>query len=59
MPTYDFYCKVCDSNSKIFTTMKSLKEGYNCEHCNAKLVRIFAVSAVTFKGDGFASNDKK
>lgn len=59
MPTYDFYCKSCDANTKIVSTMKGLKEGYTCAHCNTKLVRIFSAPGVSFKGEGFASNDKK
>ena len=45
--------------TKIVSTMKGLKEGYTCAHCNTKLVRIFSAPGVSFKGEGFASNDKK
>ena len=58
MPTYEYYCKECDS---VFTEIRGITEKTKYGKCptdKKPLFRKYHVS-VAFNGDGFYSNDKK
>jgi putative FmdB family regulatory protein len=41
MPVYDFVCEDCGKHAEIFSSIKELKEKYECEECGGQMVRIF------------------
>lgn len=58
MPTYEYYCKECDS---VFTENRGMTEKSKLGFCpldETPLLRKYDVS-ISFKGDGFYSTDKK
>ena len=58
MPTYEYYCKECDS---VFTEVRKMSDKTKYGKCpidSKPLVRKYDV-AVSFTGEGFYSTDKK
>ena len=58
MPTYEYKCKKCDITE---TVQHSMMEtiALCCNQCGGDMRKSFALAAVTFKGEGFHSTDKK
>jgi putative FmdB family regulatory protein len=52
MIVYEFRCDVCDY------VMESEDKMAKLTHCNQKMLRVFSLGGVQFKGDGFYKNDK-
>lgn len=57
MPTYDYKC--------IEGHIQTISHGFNseptvyCGKCSALMKKIFSAPSVTFKGEGFYSNERK
>lgn len=48
--------------AKRYEKQRSMSEqdpGYNCEHCNSKLVRVYTPVVSTFNGSGFYVTDNR
>jgi putative FmdB family regulatory protein len=60
MPTYEYKCS--EKPEHRFTEIRGMNEESKitqCSECKKPLVRLFEVRGISFKGDGFYSNDKK
>ena len=60
MPIYEYKCS--EKPEHRFTEIRSMDEEpriTKCGDCNKPVVRLFEVRGISFKGDGFYSNDKK
>lgn len=57
MPYYDYKCP----KEHRFIEQRSMHEAESaiCPTCKEKGIRLYTPPVVTFKGDGFYSNDKK
>ena len=59
MPTYNYYCKKCDSNFSYFQNMNDLAYT-NCKNCDGEIKRLISGgSGLIFKGSGFYLTDYK
>ena len=59
MPTYSYQCSSC---KKPYSEVRSINDEQikiSCDDCNGSLIRKYEVQGISFKGDGFYSNDKK
>lgn len=57
MPTYQFSCPKCEAG---FTAIQSLSESTpepECKVCKVKMVRVYGVQTIIFRGSGWAKND--
>ena len=56
MPTYDYYCKACDTH---FEVMQRITEPplTQCQQCGGHIQRLISPDGVIFKGSGFHVND--
>ena len=57
MPTYSYTCE----NGHEYTEFRSIDDNdraTKCPTCDKPLTRTYGVGSVTFKGNGFYSNDK-
>jgi len=57
MAFYDYKCTQCN---EVFTISHSINDepALVCEHCGDKLQKQYSIAGISFKGEGFASNDK-
>ena len=59
MPTYNYYCKQCDSHFSYFQKMSESSFSI-CEGCGGKIERIISGgTGLIFKGSGFYLTDYK
>lgn len=58
MPTYDFICKPCQNHVTVTASMADLKTPV-CANCVKPMTRDYSFGQITFKGQGFYTNDKK
>ncbi len=58
MPTYDFTCSMCEDTITIVQAIDKKLTIPMCAKCGYKTVRSFGVSAIKFKGNGWASKEK-
>lgn len=58
MPTYDFQCKGCQQTVTITASMSELKTP-QCLQCLTNMHRLWDVGAITFRGRGFYTTDKR
>ena len=59
MPTYNYYCSICDKKFSYFQKM-SESPIQKCKKCNGKIDRIISGGAgLIFKGSGFYQTDYK
>jgi putative FmdB family regulatory protein len=58
MPIYDYECKPCEATMSIHGNMIEHKVPL-CVSCEKPMTRVYSIGAVTFKGSGFYSTDKK
>ena len=59
MPTYNYYCKKCDSHFSYFQKMSESSLS-KCEECGGKIERIITGgTGLIFKGSGFYLTDYK
>lgn len=58
MPIYDYQCKDCNATMSIHSAMDKESTPL-CVTCEKPMTRVYSVGAVTFKGSGFYSTDKK
>jgi putative FmdB family regulatory protein len=59
MPIYSYKCKKCLG---VYSEHRGINDNpklNTCAICKVELVRLYEVRGVSFKGDGFYSNDKK
>jgi putative FmdB family regulatory protein len=57
MPTYDYKCDAGHSHAQI---RRLTEPGLTvCPDCKKELKRVFTAPLITFKGDGFYTNDKQ
>lgn len=59
MPTYNYKCKNC---SKVYSEIRGMNDEptvSDCTDCKVPVIRLYEVRGISFKGDGFYSNDKK
>lgn len=54
MPTYDFTCRMCDTNVEIKVVLGD--EFPKCEKCGITLSKVFTPPAIHFKGGGWGGN---
>ena len=59
MPTYDYRCKTCEAGATLVTGIDKDLYIPICAYCKTEMVRDYGSPAVTFKGSGFYSTDKK
>ena len=60
MPTYEYKCS--EKPEHRFTEIRAMNEQpqiTECTECKKPVVRLFEVRGISFKGDGFYTNDKK
>ena len=60
MPAYSYKCS--ENPEHRFTEVRGMDEEQRiaeCIECKKPVVRLFEVRGISFKGDGFYSNDKK
>ena len=57
MPTYTYYCKVCEQKEEINHSMLS-NNPYYCKKCNRIMIKKINNSTVIFTGSGFYKTDK-
>jgi putative FmdB family regulatory protein len=60
MPIYEYKCS--EKPEHRFTEVRGMDEEpriTQCKDCNKPVVRLFEVRGISFKGDGFYSNDKR
>jgi putative FmdB family regulatory protein len=57
MPTYDYKCEAGHSHAQVRRLTEPALTV--CPDCKKELKRVFSAPLVTFKGDGFYSNDKQ
>jgi putative FmdB family regulatory protein len=60
MPIYEYKCS--EKPEHRFTEVRGMNDEpriTECNHCKKPLTRLFEVRGISFKGDGFYSNDKK
>ena len=58
MPTYEYRCKECSQTVSVNHSMSELKTP-KCLACLTFMHRVYEVNAVTFKGRGFYTTDKR
>ena len=59
MPTYNYYCKKCDSYFSYFQNINEIAKE-KCENCNDNIKRVITGgSGLIFKGSGFYLTDYK
>ena len=59
MPTYNYYCKSCDTHFSYFQKMSESPIS-NCESCGDKVTRLITGgTGLIFKGSGFYLTDYK
>lgn len=60
MPTYDYKCPTCDARQSETFTIDVTLPAPTCPNpdCDTKMVRVYTVPGVTFKGNGWAHKDK-
>jgi len=59
MPVYEYKCTEDYAHETLAVT-RSISEddpGYNCEECNAQMLRHFTTFGIQFKGNGFYKTD--
>ena len=54
MPTYDFKCRMCDTNVEIKVVLDD--EFPKCEQCGVPLSKVFTPPAIHFKGGGWGGS---
>jgi len=60
MPTYEYRCNRCNTVKAVTVSIKNpAPEQEQCDGCSGVMQRQFGLAAVTFKGTGWASTDKK
>lgn len=60
MPAYSYKCS--ENPEHRFTEVRGMDEEQRiaeCTECKKPVIRLFEVRGISFKGDGFYSNDKK
>ena len=59
MPTYNYYCKHCDSHFSYFQKMSEISHSI-CEECGGNIERVITGgTGLIFKGSGFYLTDYK
>ncbi len=59
MPIYSYKCNKC---LKVYSETRGMYEESkmsDCTDCKVPVIRLYEVRGISFKGDGFYSNDKK
>jgi len=59
VPIYIYDCMPCAKRYEKQRSMSEQDPGYNCEHCNSKLVRVYTPVVSTFNGSGFYVTDNR
>jgi len=59
MPSYEFVCVSCEKSDTVFIRMSQVDSWRVICDCGAEMKRSLRIQGVSFKGDGFAANDKK
>jgi len=57
MPSYDYKCNGCRHSVTIVNAIEDKRPTPKCLACQVDMVRDYGTVAVTFKGQGFASNE--
>jgi len=57
MPAYDFKCLSCGDSATVVNSIKETTPTPYCFKCKLEMTKQFNIGAVTFKGQGFYSND--
>ena len=58
MPSYEFVCPKCESKDLVFIRMNQVESWRVMCDCGAEMKRSLKIQGITFKGEGFAANDK-
>lgn len=59
MPTYEYQCNKCSKSVTEVRSITQSQEDDNCSDCDGKLYQVYGKMAISFKGDGFYTTDKK
>jgi putative FmdB family regulatory protein len=59
MPLYSYTCKTCEVTSAISRSIHDPEVIPACLKCDQPMQRQYSTPAVTFKGSGFYSTDKR
>lgn len=59
MPEYLYGCKGCDVRVIVTRSIQHPEQVPCCYICDQLMSRVYDFGAVTFKGEGFYSNDSK
>lgn len=58
-PTYDYYCKDCETNFEKLVPLSDDRDNVACLNCGSKKTkRRYSAIRVIYKGEGFYSTDK-
>ena len=58
MPSYEYVCPKCESKDLVFIRMNQVESWRVMCDCGAEMKRSLKIQGITFKGAGFAANDK-
>jgi putative FmdB family regulatory protein len=58
MPRYDYECPKCGTIKEIERSIKAPEKVVIC-NCGSKMNKLFGNVSITFKGDGWQTNDVK
>ena len=53
MPTYDYYCAVCNTREEHFFKFTDVQD-VTCNKCNNAMSKVISAVPVSLKGDGWA-----
>ena len=59
MPVYDFKCPKCGNTRRQTTSIKDIDDFVAVCVCGERMVRVYGLGIINFKGSGFYSTDKK
>ena len=58
-PTYEYICRLCEIDYEEIRAITEPQKLLDCPECGETLYRKFGTLAVSFRGDGFYTTDKK
>lgn len=56
MPTYEYYCEVCNDQFEVFQRITE-PPVTECQRCGGPVRKVFSPVGIIFKGPGFHVND--
>jgi putative FmdB family regulatory protein len=53
MPTYEYSCVPCEHDVALSRDIDNRDDFVICEHCGARMIRVWTPPGITFNGPGF------